>query len=52
MTVAVCTENEKIESDLALVRDVIAQDDELISERMQVLATILARTGFSSHSLS
>ena len=41
MNVAVCTDNPQIESDLELFDEVLHKDDELISERLRVLASLL-----------
>lgn len=47
MTVAVCTENEKIEEDLKLFRQALSDDDELIGERLRMLAAILKELGYA-----
>jgi hypothetical protein len=41
MNVAVCAENEHIESDMDLFETCLRQDDEMISERLRVLSTLL-----------
>ncbi len=41
MTVAVCTDNEKIDGDIKLFRQVLSEDDELISERLRTLSRLL-----------
>ncbi len=46
MTIAVCTDNEKIEEDLQLFRQALSNDDELLSERLQTLARILKEMGY------
>jgi hypothetical protein len=46
MTVSVCVDNPMIDEDIKLFRDALAQDDELISERFQVLARLLAEAGY------
>lgn len=46
MTVAVCTENECIGQDIALFRDALARDGDLLGERMQTLARLLAELGY------
>lgn len=46
MTVAVCTDNEKIKEDLQLFRQAFSQDDELISERLTTLSRILKEMGY------
>ena len=45
MTVAVCTENERIDEDIQLFSQALSQDDELLGERMRVLARILKEMG-------
>lgn len=46
MTVAICTENPLIDEDIKLFRDCISKDDELISERLKALASILKEMGY------
>ncbi len=46
MTVAVCTENDHIKEDMALFRDALAKDGELLGERMAVLARLLGELGY------
>ena len=46
MTVEVCTENEKIDEDISLFYNVLAKDDEMISERLHTLANMLADMGY------
>ena len=46
MTVAVCTDNEKIDQDIQLFNQALANDDELIGERLKVLARILNEMGY------
>ncbi len=41
MTVGVCTDNEKIDGDIKLFRQVLSNDDELISERLRTLSSLL-----------
>jgi hypothetical protein len=41
MNVAVCTDNEQIESDIKLFDDTLHKDDEIISERLNVLYRLL-----------
>ncbi len=41
MTVSVCAQNPMIDEDIQLFRDALARDDELLSERLHVLARIL-----------
>ena len=44
MTVAVCT--ERIDEDIQLFSQALSQDDELLGERMRVLARILKEMGY------
>lgn len=46
MTVAVCTENEKIDEDIRLFDQALRNDDELIGERLSTLARILKDMGY------
>ncbi len=46
MTVSVCTGNPMIDEDIRLFADVLGQDDELIGERMAVLAGVLRSMGY------
>ncbi len=46
MTVAVCTENEKINEDIRLFKQALSDDDELIGERLKTLARILREMGY------
>ena len=46
MTVAVCTENEKIKEDMELFRRALGEDDELLGERLTVLSRILKEMGY------
>ena len=46
MTVEVCTENDHIDEDIALFRDALARDGDLLGERMSVLARILGEMGY------
>ncbi|RPF48165.1 hypothetical protein EDD70_0978 [Hydrogenoanaerobacterium saccharovorans] len=46
MTVAVCTDNENIDEDIALFRDALAVDDEMLGERFAVLSRILKEMGY------
>jgi hypothetical protein len=45
MSIAVCTDNEMIDEDIELFSQALAKDDELISERLFVLARILKEMG-------
>ena len=46
MTVAVCTDNEKINQDIKLFSQALSDDDELIAERLRILARILKEMGY------
>lgn len=46
MTVAVCTDNEKIDEDIQLFSAALAQDGEIIGERLGKLAAILKEMGY------
>jgi hypothetical protein len=46
MTVAVGTDNEKIDEDIALFSKALSDDDELIGERLRVLSRILKEMGY------
>lgn len=46
MTVAVCTDNEKIDEDIKLFNQALSNDDELISERLRTLSRILKEMGY------
>lgn len=46
MTVDICTDNEHIDEDIALFRQALADDGELLGERFQVLAQILGEMGY------
>ncbi|MGE5403900.1 MAG: DUF6530 family protein [Candidatus Saccharibacteria bacterium] len=46
MTVAVCTDNEKIDEDIKLFSQALSQDDELIGERLHTLSRILKSMGY------
>jgi hypothetical protein len=46
MNVTVCTDNPLIDEDIKLFRDCISKDDEMISERLKALATILKEMGY------
>lgn len=47
LTMAVCTDNPMIDEDIRLFQDALAQDGELIGERMATLARILRELGYS-----
>ncbi len=46
MTVSICTDNPQIDQDIKLFRDALAKDDELLSERLHVLANLLIENGY------
>jgi hypothetical protein len=46
MTVAVCTDNERIDEDIRLFQDALSKDDELLSERLRTLSAILEEMGY------
>jgi len=46
MTVAVCTDNEKIDEDIKLFGQALSDDDELLGERLRTLSGILKQMGY------
>lgn len=46
MTVAVCTDNERIDEDIKLFNQALSDDDELIGERLRALSRILKEMGY------
>jgi len=46
MTVSVCTDNERIEEDIALFAQALSNDGEMIGERLRVLSRILKDMGY------
>ncbi len=46
MTVAVCTENEKINEDIKLFSQALSNDGELIGERLSTLSRLLKEMGY------
>ncbi|NLW07452.1 MAG: hypothetical protein GX039_05685 [Clostridia bacterium] len=46
MTVAVCTDNEKIDEDIKLFSQALSNDEELLGERLHTLARILREIGY------
>jgi hypothetical protein len=46
MTVAVCTDNDKIDEDIKLFSQALSNDDELIGERLRTLSRILKEMGY------
>lgn len=51
MNVSICKDNPMIDEDIKLFSDILSQDDELISERLNVLASILKEMGYSRKNL-
>lgn len=47
MTVAVCTDNEKIDEDIKLFNQALSNDGELIGERLSTLSKILKEMGYN-----
>jgi len=45
MSLEICTGNEMIDEDIKLFKEALSKDDELISERLFVLARILKEMG-------
>ncbi len=46
MTIAVCTENDKIDEDIKLFNQALSDDGELIGERLRTLSRILKEMGY------
>ncbi len=46
MTVAVCTDNERIREDIKLFSQALSEDGELIGERLRTLSRILEELGY------
>lgn len=46
MTVAVCTENDKIDEDIKLFSQALSNDSELLGERLRTLSGILKEMGY------
>ncbi len=46
MTVAVCTDNEKIDQDIKLFNQALSEDSELLGERLRTLSRILKEMGY------
>jgi len=46
MTIEVCTDNPKIDEDIQLFQQALSNDDELLSERLKRLSTILKELGY------
>jgi hypothetical protein len=43
MNVSICTDNEKNDKDMRLFDDCLHQDDEIISERLRILSSLLTQ---------
>jgi hypothetical protein len=48
MSVDIATDNEMLDTDIRLFANELSKNDELISERLQTLVTILERMGYHS----
>ncbi|MGG4440379.1 DUF6530 family protein [Brevibacillus fortis] len=46
MTVAICTDNEKLHEDMKLFSQTLSNDDEMIGERLRTLSKILKDMGY------
>lgn len=46
MTVAICTDNDKIDEDIKLFSQALSNDSELIGERLRTLSRILKEMGY------
>lgn len=46
MTVAICTDNDRIKGDIALFNQAMKDDDEMLSERLHALSRILKEMGY------
>ncbi len=46
MTLKICTDNEMIKTDIQLLNDALAKDDEMLSERLHRLADLLREMGY------
>ena len=46
MTVEICTENPRIDEDIQLFSQALSRDDELLSERLHLLADLLRDMGY------
>ena len=47
MSVDICTDNPMIKEDIKLFMDILSQDDELLGERLVVLANMLKELGYA-----
>jgi len=46
MNVSVCTDNPMIDGDISLFAEVLAKDDEMLSERFKILSAMLKEMGY------
>ena len=46
MTVEVCTDNKMIDGDIRLFQEALSRDDEMLSERLHLLANLLNEAGY------
>ncbi|WP_326910997.1 DUF6530 family protein [Sedimentibacter sp. MB31-C6] len=46
MTVAICTENDKIDEDIKLFNQALSEDGEIIGERLRTLSRLLKEMGY------
>lgn len=46
MTMEVCTDNERIDEDMKLFSQALSNDDEMMSERLHMLSSILKEMGY------
>ncbi len=46
MTIAICTDNPKIDEDIKLFQQALSNDDELLGERLSILSSILKELGY------
>lgn len=51
MTLEVCMENPMIDEDIALFQSALARDDEMLSERLHLLANLLGELGYGHKDL-
>ena len=49
MTVEICTGNPMIDEDIQLFSQALSRDDELLSERLHLLADLLTEMGYGRH---
>ena len=50
MTVEVCTDNKMIDGDIRLFQEALSRDDEMLSERLHLLANLLNEVGYGRRS--